>query len=126
MINKVQAFNSRNNYNQNFGMVRFEDGGAEILLNSIIERSGLLTGRLNTELAGIKTCRALDRLVDVVFSNGKPATVNMALVDKSTGAQIPESLDSFSYDTQDILGKLLSINKRAQKIESDYTSRQVH
>ncbi len=124
MINRVQAFNNKSNYQQNFGMaVTVADETARATLN----RTGNLWGRMDKWLTRrtiqkISDARRDDRFVDITFHTNTGLYESRAdIFSRTTGEKISQEpvVISTAYAPSDIRRSLRRLNKQAARIEKE-------
>lgn len=129
MINRVQAFNNKNNHNQNFGMAfKCENGRARMLFNAMTKDfppSERL--KVNDAAYKIATRRADDRCADIVISsaslNNADLTIGLYNLKKQNNvvsAAVPGTLTRISAGTSsdEIVKTLEKVDNEAECQES--------
>lgn len=120
MINRVQAFNNKNNCNQNFGMAVTGIGGEELLkMSEHVTRHWSSAERLQVRklIDTITEQRQGDHYCNIVFSpNLKLKRISVILADL-TGIRISGHRTSFSiadsHTPESIINDLCAINEEA-------------
>lgn len=68
MINRVQAFNNKNNYNQNFGMAVEKTPEGKKLFNNLVNTMGASAkATITGKMAEVTEARQGDRHVDIII-----------------------------------------------------------
>lgn len=128
MINRVQAFNNKNNYKQNFGMaVGYADEAtreAMIKIGQIWGKPG--RGIVQDTIQELQKAREGDKCVDIVF-HLIPDEADRVYADvfyKRTGKQIPKcerrGADIHSERApKAVSDELLALNEEAAKVERE-------
>lgn len=125
MINKIEAFNNRNNYRQNFGMaVGYADETTRTAMKAIGKKWGEPGTKLvQKTIREIKTVRAADEGVDIVFfdaSGSKVPIVDADIFDKKTGNNIARGIKiSADITPEEAVSRLYDLNRRASNLERE-------
>lgn len=122
MINRVQAFNNKNNYNQNFGMaVGYADEATRATMRSIGKQWGERGKKIvQSAIKELQANREADECVDVIFYNSaiRANQVNVDIFDKA-GDNIARGIDIFVEMTPEaVRAELSRLNKIASEHES--------
>lgn len=99
MINRVQAFNNKNNYKQNFGMALIcGNEAARSRVNTIANRWGTHSKQRFMELVqGITSDRANDKFVDIFIKEGEELETAVFEIQRKDGSQVIPSSEPIRY-----------------------------
>lgn len=129
MINRVQAFNNKNNYNQSFGMSLLCPSPIARRTTNKIANSLGHEGKLELKkvLDEISLSRASDKHVDIVIEEGsQPDQVVFQIRKKHSQAEDIIKADDTScilqpatenYGVGGMCGQLLAVSRRAERID---------